>query len=182
MVPHFYVFGFGMKNWVLCYTYGTSACNMSILLTKVTHGVCDPKELIETTSCSNILCLGSGLSNTQLFAGRRRHQIRSQELASPRSGLPIQPTSGKIRVWKNHEAPKKTQSTKDRSRECDASTWICAWLPVDAKSLEMLENERTNISRTGCLTSSPSSRGVTQSCFGTPSSPRVHLSHPHQEL
>jgi hypothetical protein len=39
---------------------------MGILLTKVTHGVCDLKEL-----------------------------------ASPRSGLPIQPTSGKIRVRKS---------------------------------------------------------------------------------
>jgi hypothetical protein len=53
-----------------------------------------------TTSCGNIPCLGSGLSNTRLFAGSPRHQRRSQKLASPRSGLPIQPTPGKIRVWK----------------------------------------------------------------------------------
>jgi hypothetical protein len=81
MISHFYVLGFGMKNWVLCYTYGTGAItlkwNMGILLTKVTHGVCDPKELRATTGCGNILCLGCGLSNTRLFAGRPRHQGRS---------------------------------------------------------------------------------------------------------
>jgi hypothetical protein len=39
---------------------------MGILLTKVTHGVCDPKELRATTSCGDILCLGSGLSNSTI--------------------------------------------------------------------------------------------------------------------
>jgi hypothetical protein len=70
-----------------CYTYGTGAVtlkwNMGILLTKVTHGVCDPKELRATTSCDNILYLGSGLSNTRLFAGRPRYQRRSQEPKVP---------------------------------------------------------------------------------------------------
>jgi hypothetical protein len=102
MIPHFYLLGFGMKNWDLCYTYGTSAVtlkwNMGILLTKVTHGLCDPKVLRATTSCGNILCPGSGMSNTRLFAGRQRYQRRSQELASPKSGLPINPTPGKILV------------------------------------------------------------------------------------
>jgi hypothetical protein len=104
MVSHFYVLGFGVEHWVLCNAYGTSAItlkwDMGILLTKVTHGVCDPKELRATTSCGNVLCLGSGLSNTRLFAGRPRHQRRSQKLASPKSGLPIQPTPDKIRTWK----------------------------------------------------------------------------------
>jgi hypothetical protein len=98
MISHFYMLGFGMKHWVFCNTYGTDAItlkwNMGILLTKVTHGVCDAKELRATTGCGNILCLGSGLSNAQLFAGRPRHQRRSQELASPRSGLPIKSTPG----------------------------------------------------------------------------------------
>jgi hypothetical protein len=102
MISHFYVLGFGMEYWVLCNTYGTGVVtlkwNMGILLTKVTHGACDPKELRATIGCGNILYLGSGLSNTLLFAGRPRHQRRSQELASLRSGLPIQPTPGKIRV------------------------------------------------------------------------------------
>jgi hypothetical protein len=102
MVPHFYVFGSGMEHWVLCNAYGTGAItlkwDMGILLTKVTHGVRDPKELRATTSSGNVLCLGSGLSNTRLFAGRPRHQRRTQKLASPKSGLPIQPTPGKIRV------------------------------------------------------------------------------------
>jgi hypothetical protein len=104
MTPHFYVLGFGVELWVLCNTYGTGAItmkwNMGILLTKVTHGICDPKELRATTSSGNVLCLGTGLSNTRLFAGRPRHQRRSQKLASPRSGLPIQPTPGKIRIRK----------------------------------------------------------------------------------
>jgi hypothetical protein len=102
MIPHFYVLGFGKEHWVLCNAYGTGAItlklDMGILLTKVTHGICDPKELRATTSCGNVLCLGSGLRNTRLFAGRPRHQRRSQKLASPRSGLPIQLTPGKIRV------------------------------------------------------------------------------------
>jgi hypothetical protein len=126
MIPHFYVLGFGMDHWILCNTYGIGAVTLKwdkgILLTKVTHGVCDPKELRATTSCGNVFYLGSGLSNTRLFAGRPRHQKRSQKLASPKSGLPIQPTPSKPRL-KNHEAPKKkTRSTKGRSRECDAST------------------------------------------------------------
>jgi hypothetical protein len=102
MIPHFYVLGFGMEQWVLCNAYGTGAItlkwDMGILLTKVTHGVCDPEELRATTSSGNVLHLGSGLSNTRLIAGRPRHQRRSQKLASPRSGLPIQPTLGKIRI------------------------------------------------------------------------------------
>jgi hypothetical protein len=68
IISHFYVLDFGMEHWVLCNAYGTSAVtlkwNMGILLTKVTHGVCDPKELRATTSCDNVLYLGSGLSNT----------------------------------------------------------------------------------------------------------------------
>jgi hypothetical protein len=78
MIPHFDVLGFGVKNWVLCYTYGNGAAtlkwDMGILLTTVTHGVCDQMELRATTSCGHILCLSSGLSNTRLFAGRSRHQ------------------------------------------------------------------------------------------------------------
>jgi hypothetical protein len=71
MIPHFYVLGFGMEHWI---TYGTGAVtlkwDMGIFLTKVTHGVCDPKELRATTSCGHILCLGRGCTNTRLFAER----------------------------------------------------------------------------------------------------------------
>jgi hypothetical protein len=99
MIPHFYVFGFGMEHWVLCNAYDTDAItlkwDMGILLTKVTHVARDPKELRATTSSGNVLYLGSGLSNTRLFAGRPRHQRRTQKLASPRSGLPIQLTPAK---------------------------------------------------------------------------------------
>jgi hypothetical protein len=55
MLPHFYVLGFGVEHWILCNTSGTSAItlkwDMCIFLTKVNHGVCDPKELRATTSC-----------------------------------------------------------------------------------------------------------------------------------
>jgi hypothetical protein len=168
-----------------CYTYGTGAVTLKwdkgILLAKVTHGVCDPKELRATTSCGNILYLGSGLSNTWLFARRPRHQRRSQALASSRSGLPIQPTPGKIRVWKTMKRQRRRGVLKDGVGS-DTSTWICVWPPVDAKFLETLENERTDIPRTGCPASSLSSRWVTRSWSSTPSGPRVHLPHPHQEL
>jgi hypothetical protein len=114
MVTHFDVLGFGMEHWILCNAYGTCAITlkweMGILLTKVTHGECDPKELRATTSCGNVPCLGSGLSNTRLFSGRPRHQSRSQELASPRSGLPNQPTLDKIRF-------RKTMKHQRRRRE-----------------------------------------------------------------
>jgi hypothetical protein len=111
MIPHFYVLGFGMEHWVLRNAYGTGAVtlkwNMGILLTKVTHGVCDPKELRATTSSGNILCLGSGLSNTRLFAERPRHKRTFQKLASPRSGLPIQSTPGKIRIRKTMKSQRR---------------------------------------------------------------------------
>jgi hypothetical protein len=49
MIPHVYVLGFGIEHWVLYNTYGTGAItlkwDMDIVLTKVTHGVCDPKEM-----------------------------------------------------------------------------------------------------------------------------------------
>jgi hypothetical protein len=53
---------------------------MGILLTKVTHGVCDPKELRATTSCGNVLCLGSGLRNTRLFAGRAKEDPKNWQV------------------------------------------------------------------------------------------------------
>jgi hypothetical protein len=53
MIPHLYVLGFGMEHRVLCNIYGTCAItlkwDLGILLTKVPHGVCDPKELRATT-------------------------------------------------------------------------------------------------------------------------------------
>jgi hypothetical protein len=61
MIPHFYAFCFGMKHWVLCNAYGTGGVtlkrNMGVLLTKVTHGVRDLKELRATASSGNVLCL-----------------------------------------------------------------------------------------------------------------------------
>jgi hypothetical protein len=87
MIPHFYVLGFGMEHWVLCNAYGTGAVtmkwDMGILLTKITHGVGDPKELRATTSSGNVLCLGSGLCNPRLFAGRPRHQRGTQNWQVP---------------------------------------------------------------------------------------------------
>jgi hypothetical protein len=87
MITHFYVLGFGVEHWVLCNAYGTSAItlkwDMGILLTKVTPSVCDSKELRAMTSSGNVLYLGSGLSNTRLFAGRPRHQRSSQNWQVP---------------------------------------------------------------------------------------------------
>jgi hypothetical protein len=106
----------------------------------------------------------------------------------PKTGKSQKWTSHPIDTWqnphpKNYEAAKKrTRSTKGRSRECDASTWKFALLLADAKSSETIENERTDIPRTGCPASSSSRRGVTRSCSDTPSGPRVHLPRPHQEL
>jgi hypothetical protein len=43
MIPHFYVFGSGMKHWVFRYAYGTDAItkkwDLGALLTKVSQGV-----------------------------------------------------------------------------------------------------------------------------------------------
>jgi hypothetical protein len=43
MIPHFYVFGYGMKHWVFCYAYGTGAItkkwDLGALLTKVSQSV-----------------------------------------------------------------------------------------------------------------------------------------------
>jgi hypothetical protein len=106
-----HVFCFGMEHWVLCNDYGTGAItlkrDMDILLTKVTHSVCNPKELRATTSSGNVLCLSSGLCNTRMFAGIPRHQRGTQKLASHRSGLPIQPTPGKIRIRKTMKSQRR---------------------------------------------------------------------------
>jgi hypothetical protein len=49
LVPHFYVFGFGVKHMVFGNTNGTRAITheryMGTLLTKVTQRVYDPKKL-----------------------------------------------------------------------------------------------------------------------------------------
>jgi hypothetical protein len=49
VVPHFYVFGSGVKHKVFGNTNGTRAITheryMGTLLTKVTQRVCDPKQL-----------------------------------------------------------------------------------------------------------------------------------------
>jgi hypothetical protein len=43
MIPHFYVFGSGMKHWVVLYAYGTGAItkkwDLGALLTKVSQSV-----------------------------------------------------------------------------------------------------------------------------------------------
>jgi hypothetical protein len=127
MIPHFYVFCFGMEHWVLCSTYGTGVVtlkwDMCILLTKVTHGVCDLKELRATTSSGNVLCLGSGFSNTRLFAGRPRYQRRSQKTGKSQNWTSYPIDTQQSPHPKNHEEPKKrTQSTKCRSQGCDTST------------------------------------------------------------
>jgi hypothetical protein len=76
MIPHFYVFGSGMKHWVFCYDYGTGAItkkwDLGALLTKVSQGVCDPQQLGTTTRGCNIFRFGGRLSYTRLLARRPR--------------------------------------------------------------------------------------------------------------
>jgi hypothetical protein len=111
MIPQFYVLGFGVEHWVLRNAYDTCAVTLKwdvgIFLTKVSHDVCDPKELRATTSYGHIICLSNGLSNTRLFEGRPRHQRGTQKLESPRSGLPIQPTPSKIHVQKSMKSQRR---------------------------------------------------------------------------
>jgi hypothetical protein len=87
--------------------------------------------------------------------------------------------SASEKPWSAKEEDAEYQRPKS---ERDVSTWKFASPLADAKSSDTLENERTDIPRTGCLCSSPSSRGVTWSCFGTRSGPSVHLPRPLQEL
>jgi hypothetical protein len=74
MIPHFYVFGSGVKHWVFGYAYGTGAItkkwDLGALLTKVSQSVRNPQQLGTTTCGSNILRLGGRLSYTRLLAGR----------------------------------------------------------------------------------------------------------------
>jgi hypothetical protein len=76
VVPHFYVFGSGVKHGIFGNTNGTRAITheryMGTLLTKITQRVCDPKQLGATTSGSNILVFCGRLSYTRLFARRPR--------------------------------------------------------------------------------------------------------------
>jgi hypothetical protein len=114
VVPHFYVFGFGVKHGIFGNTNGTRAITreryMGTLLTKVTQCVCDPKQLGATTSCSNIFDFCNRLSYTRLLARRPRNKRRSQNLASPRLD------TLQSRHPKNKEAKgKRTPSTKDRA-------------------------------------------------------------------
>jgi hypothetical protein len=86
VVPHFYVFGSGVKHGVLGNTDGTRAItherHMGTLLTKVTQRVCDPKQLGATTSGSNIFGFYGRLSYTGLFARRPRNKRGTHKLTS----------------------------------------------------------------------------------------------------
>jgi hypothetical protein len=77
VIPHFYVFGSGVKHGIFGNTNGTRAVTheryMGTLLTKITQRVCDPEQLRETTSGNNILGFCGRLSYTGLFARRPRN-------------------------------------------------------------------------------------------------------------
>jgi hypothetical protein len=113
VVPHFYVFGSGVKHGALGNTDGTRAItherHMGTLLTKVTQRVCDPKQLGATTSGSNIFGVCGRLSYTRLFARRPRNKRGTQKLASTESRLPIDSTPCKIGI-------RKTKKQKVRGR------------------------------------------------------------------
>jgi hypothetical protein len=72
---------------------------MGTLLTKVTHRVCDPKQLWATTSGNNILSFYGRLGYTRLFVRRPRNKRRTQKLASTRSRFPIDSTPRKVSIW-----------------------------------------------------------------------------------
>jgi hypothetical protein len=78
VVPHFYVFGYGVKHGIFGNTNGTRAIThetyMGTLLTKVTQRVCDPKQLGATTGGGNIFGFCGRLSYTRLFARRPRNK------------------------------------------------------------------------------------------------------------
>jgi hypothetical protein len=89
VVPHFYVFGSGVKHGIFGSTNGTLAITheryIGTLLTKVTQRVCDPKQLGAITRGSNIFGFCGRLSYTRLFARRPRNKRGTQKLTSPRS-------------------------------------------------------------------------------------------------
>jgi hypothetical protein len=126
VVPHFYVFGSGVKHGIFGNTNGTRAITheryMGTLLTKVTQSVCDPKQLGATTSGSNIFGFGGRLSYTRLFV-RRPKQARN-----PKSGKYLKSISDRLdtpqsRHLINQEAKgKRTPSTKYRAHECIEDT------------------------------------------------------------
>ena len=68
VVPHLYVFRFGVEDRIFGYAYGTGAVtekwNLGALLTKVTHGIGHPKQLGTATSSSYIFSLSGGLGYT----------------------------------------------------------------------------------------------------------------------
>jgi hypothetical protein len=78
VVPHFHVFGYGVKHRIFGNTNGTRAIThetyMGTLLTKVTQRVCDPKQLGATTGGGNIFGFCGRLSYTRLFARRPRNK------------------------------------------------------------------------------------------------------------
>jgi hypothetical protein len=111
VVPHFYVFGSGVKHGIFGNTNGTRATTheryMGTLLTKITQRVCDPKQLGATTSGSNIFGFCGRLSYTRLFARRPRNKQGTQKLTSPRSRLPIDSTPRKIGIRKNKKRKRR---------------------------------------------------------------------------
>jgi hypothetical protein len=122
VVPHFYMFGSGVKHGIFGNTNGTRAIthkrNMGTLLTKVTQRVCDPKQLGATTSDSNILDFCGRLGYTRLFVRRPRNKRGTQKLTSPRSRLPIDSTPHKIgirKTKKRQRGGRRVPKTKFRS-------------------------------------------------------------------
>jgi hypothetical protein len=71
VISHVYVFGFGMEHWIFGNAYGTGATtqerDVGALLTKITLGIGDPKQLGTTTSSSNVLNFGGRLGYTRLL-------------------------------------------------------------------------------------------------------------------
>jgi hypothetical protein len=159
-----------LRKWYLTSVCLVLECNtgflatLMALITEVTQRVCDPKQLWETTSSSDILGFCRRMSYTRLFARRPRNKRRTQKLAHLRSWLPIDSTPRKVGIRKKEAKEKRTPSTKDRAKGCIEYTWRSTWPLVDVKSLVMPKNERTDTQKTDCPFSSPSSIRGSQSC------------------
>jgi hypothetical protein len=111
VVPHFYMFGSGVKHRIFGNTNSTRAItherHMGTLLTKVTQRVCDPKQLGATTSGSNILSFCGRLSYTRMFARRPRNKRGTQKLTSPRGRLSIDSTPRKTGIRKTKKRKRR---------------------------------------------------------------------------
>jgi hypothetical protein len=186
VVPHFYVFGSGVKHGVFGITNGTRAITqeryMGTLLTKVTQRVCDPKQLwaflVAATYLASVVdwatldCLREDQETSE---DPKNWQVTEVDFRSTRH--PAKSAS------ENQEAKEKRMpSTKHRAQECIEDTWRSIGRPTDVKSSATPKNERTDTKKTGCPALSLSSTRGSWSCSGTSSGSRALRPCPRRAL